>query len=224
MSLLLDTHTLIWWLADQQVSDEARARIAEPSTRVVVSVASIWEAVIKSAIGKLELPEALAPAATEEGFELLSITAAHAEQVGELTLHHRDPFDRMLVAQAQLEGLTVVTRDRIFDLYPVSVRAADGAVGLDRRSGARRRTGRIGECACVRTGDSTSTPTRPRSGRRSRGSTATPAGGRGSGSSRRGGLVADEAWTCVVQPPLPYRLRFRLHLDEVVTERLAGRR
>ena len=121
MSLLLDTHTLIWWLADQRISDEARDRIAEPSVRVVVSVASIWEAVIKSAVGKLSLPEPLAPAAVAEGFELLPITAGHAEQVGGLTLHHRDPFDRMLVAQAQLEGLTVVTRDPVFDLYPVPV-------------------------------------------------------------------------------------------------------
>jgi PIN domain nuclease of toxin-antitoxin system len=121
MSLLLDTHALIWWLANQPVSDEAHERIAEPSTRVVVSVASIWEAVIKSSAGELNLPEPLAPAAVAEGFELLPISAAHAEQVGELTLHHRDPFDRMLIAQAQVEGLTVVTRDRVFDLYSVPV-------------------------------------------------------------------------------------------------------
>lgn len=121
--LLLDTHTLLWWLGGRRLSPEATERIADPATLVAVSAASIWEASVKSALGKLNAPESLGPVAIEEGFEPLAITFDHAEQAGALPAHHRDPFDRMLISQAQIEGLTIVTRDPVFDAYDVAVLA-----------------------------------------------------------------------------------------------------
>lgn len=96
-------------------------RIADPAELVVVSAASIWEAALKAALGKLGMPEALADAVIHEGFEALPITFAHAERAGALPGHHRDPFDRMLVAQALAEGLTVVTHDAAFEPYGVNL-------------------------------------------------------------------------------------------------------
>jgi PIN domain nuclease of toxin-antitoxin system len=89
--------------------------------REVVSAASIWEAEIKVQLGKLELEVDLAAGSLAHGFEALPITFDHARAAGRLPPHHGDPFDRMLVAQAQLEGLTIVTRDPVFDRYPVAV-------------------------------------------------------------------------------------------------------
>lgn len=121
MSLLLDTHALLWWLGGERLDEDATERISDPSTLVAVSAASIWEAAVKSALGKLDVPEPLGRAALEEGFEPLPVTFDHAELAGRLPRHHRDPFDRMLVAQAQGEGLTIVTRDLAFDAYDVPV-------------------------------------------------------------------------------------------------------
>lgn len=121
MNLLLDTHTLLWWLGGERLDEEAMERIADPSTVVAVSAASIWEAAAKRALGKLDIPEPLGRAAIEEGFEPLPVTFDHAELAGGLPRHHRDPFDRMLVAQAQLERLAIVTRDPAFDDYDVAV-------------------------------------------------------------------------------------------------------
>lgn len=121
MSVLLDTHALLWWLAGDPLSDEAIEQIADPSTLVAVSAVSIWEAGLKSALGKLEMPERLDHAAIEEGFEPLAVTFEHAERVGRLPWHHRDPFDRMLVAQAQVEELAIASRDSAFDDYDVPV-------------------------------------------------------------------------------------------------------
>ncbi|MDP9387119.1 MAG: type II toxin-antitoxin system VapC family toxin [Actinomycetota bacterium] len=121
MTLLLDTHTLLWWLAGERLEGEASERIADRSTLVAVSAASIWESAIKSAVGKLDVPEPLGRAAMEEGFAPLHVTFDHAELAGRLPKHHRDPFDRMLVAQAQTEGLAIVTRDPAFDAYDVEV-------------------------------------------------------------------------------------------------------
>ena len=117
MSLLLDTHVLLWWLDGSRLGKAIIARIADPGELVVVSAASIWEAAIKAALGKLETPEALSAVVVDEGFEPLPITFAHAEHAGALPPHHRDPFDRMLIAQAFIEGLTVVTHDPAFDPY-----------------------------------------------------------------------------------------------------------
>jgi PIN domain nuclease of toxin-antitoxin system len=120
VNLLLDTHALLWWLADVELTTPARAAIADPENLVVVSAASVWEASIKRALGKLDAPGGLADVVVTSGFEPLAITHAHADAAGELPPHHRDPFDRMLVAQARTEGLTIVTRDRAFDDYDVA--------------------------------------------------------------------------------------------------------
>jgi len=121
MKLLLDTHTLLWWLADRPLATEARERIADPETLVAVSAVSIWEASIKAALGKLRVPGSLSEAAAQSGFEPLPISLLHAETAGALPPHHRDPFDRMLIAQAQVEDLTIVTRGPAFNDYDVSV-------------------------------------------------------------------------------------------------------
>ena len=121
MSLLLDTHVLLWWLDGSRLTEAVVARIADRGELVFVSAASIWEAAVKASLGKLETPGALGTAAAEEGFEPLPITLDHAERAGSLPPHHRDPFDRMLVAQALTEGLTLVTHDPAFRPYGVGL-------------------------------------------------------------------------------------------------------
>lgn len=117
MKLLLDTHTVLWWLtADARLSPTARAAIARAGANAGVSAASIWEASIKRAAGKLHGPDVLG-AVVAAGLPILRIDEHHAKLAGELPLLHRDPFDRMLVAQARLEGLTLVTHDRRFEPY-----------------------------------------------------------------------------------------------------------
>ena len=112
MNLLLDTHVLLWWLDDHpNLSRRARDVIADGKNLVFVSAAVIWEIQIKQALGKLEIPKNFREVLDRQGFELLDITVDHAYAVGDLPLHHRDPFDRMLVAQAKVERLTLVTRD-----------------------------------------------------------------------------------------------------------------
>lgn len=120
MSLLLDTQVVLWWLGDMELGADAVARIADKDTLVAVSAASVWEIEIKRSIGKLEAPHGISDAVTAAGFEPLAVDLAHAESAGALPLHHRDPFDRMLVAQAQIEGLTIVTRDPSFAAYDVA--------------------------------------------------------------------------------------------------------
>lgn len=111
MSLLLDTHVILWWLTDDStLSDELKARLDE-DPEVFVSPASIWEVAIKQSIGKLSEPIDLAEEIRDSGFRELPITSEHAIVAGRLPLLHRDPFDRMLVAQAQCEGLTLASRD-----------------------------------------------------------------------------------------------------------------
>jgi PIN domain nuclease of toxin-antitoxin system len=122
VKLLLDTHALLWWLSGDAMADDAVAAIASPDTLVVVSAASVWEAAIKASLGKLVIPGSLADAVVDEGFEPLPVTAAHGERAGALPPHHRDPFDRLLVAQAQAEGLTLMSRDPAFRPYDVAVR------------------------------------------------------------------------------------------------------
>jgi PIN domain nuclease of toxin-antitoxin system len=121
LRLLLDTHILIWWAHEVPIAPDAAIAIRSPENRVVVSAASIWEAEIKVQIGKLELEGDLAAESAEHGFEPMAITVDHAVAAGRLPPHHGDPFDRMLVAQAQLEGLTIVSRDPVFDQYSVAV-------------------------------------------------------------------------------------------------------
>jgi PIN domain nuclease of toxin-antitoxin system len=97
--LLLDAHALLWWLADDAtLAVPARAAISAPATEVIVSAASVWEIEIKRALGKLTAPDGLVDAIDASAFITLPITAADAERAGRLPPHHRDPFDRMLVA------------------------------------------------------------------------------------------------------------------------------
>ena len=120
MRLLLDAHALLWWLADDAtLGSEARARIADPANEILVSAATVWEIAIKRALGKLEAPRELADAIADAGFEEAPVTAADAERAGALEPHHRDPFDRMVVAQATRLGATILTRDPAFARYGV---------------------------------------------------------------------------------------------------------
>ncbi|MFO1155018.1 MAG: type II toxin-antitoxin system VapC family toxin [Rhodospirillales bacterium] len=126
MNLLLDTHVLLWWLSDDtRLGDQARSAIADARSRVWVSAASAWEVVIKAALGRLALPgppaEVVRTALTENDFTSLAITIDHALAVSALPAIHADPFDRILVAQAIAERLTLVTADTIFVRYPVPV-------------------------------------------------------------------------------------------------------
>jgi len=109
VNLLLDTHTVLWWFANDSLSAEASGAIADPENLAYVSVASIWEISIKQAIGKLTVPEEFYEAVWED-FEPLHISIADARRAGELPRHHRDPFDRMLFAQALAHDLTLVSR------------------------------------------------------------------------------------------------------------------
>lgn len=125
MRLLLDTHVLLWALeSPTTLRPEARAAIENPRNPVLVSAASTWELGVKSAVGKLRVPDDLAYQLREKRFTPLPVTVEHGLRVGELPLLHKDPFDRLLVAQAQLEGLTIVTRDRRIALYGVETLAA----------------------------------------------------------------------------------------------------
>lgn len=119
--LLLDTRTLLWWLGGQPLEREAVELIEEPATAVLVSAASIWEIAIKRQVGKLRFEGSAVEEVVEAGFDLLPIAGSDAERAGDLPPHHRDPFDRMLVAQAQVHELTVVTRDPAFDSYDVAL-------------------------------------------------------------------------------------------------------
>lgn len=125
MRLLLDAHALLWWLADDPSLDRhARDLIADPANEVIVSAATVWEIAIKRAVGKLEAPDGLAAALQRSGFIDAPITAADAELAGGLEAIHRDPFDRMLVAQALRLRAVVVTRDSIFLRYGMETVAA----------------------------------------------------------------------------------------------------
>lgn len=122
MNLLLDTHALLWWLDDHPtLSTTAKTAIANTENLVLISAAVIWEIKIKQSLGKLKIPRNFRKVLDEQPFEMLSITAEHAYAVGELPAHHRDPFDRMLIAQAKVEGLTIVTRDDHLKKYRVSI-------------------------------------------------------------------------------------------------------
>jgi PIN domain nuclease of toxin-antitoxin system len=117
--LLLDTHALLWWLADEGLTVPARDAIADPGNVVMVSAASAWEISIKKALGKLAAPDDLEHQVRASGFLPLPISLAHGVAAGRLDRFHEDPFDRMLIAQARAEGLTIVTRDKRFDEYGV---------------------------------------------------------------------------------------------------------
>jgi PIN domain nuclease of toxin-antitoxin system len=123
---LLDSHVLIW-AAEGKLSGLGREVIEEQAEVVVVSAATIWEIEIKRALGRLASPPGLIEMIEEAGFEQLPISSEHSLQAARLPLHHRDPFDRMLVAQARVEGLTLATADRVMADYDVPLMAVSRA-------------------------------------------------------------------------------------------------
>ncbi|OLE51457.1 MAG: twitching motility protein PilT [Acidobacteria bacterium 13_1_20CM_3_53_8] len=125
MKLLLDTHTFIWFImGSPNLSANARALIEDVANEKFLSVASLWEIAIKLSIGKLTLSvpfDVLIPQQLSlNGFELLNIEIDHAAIVATLPFHHRDPFDRLLIAQAMFEKMPIVSIDTVFDAYPVT--------------------------------------------------------------------------------------------------------
>ena len=116
--LLLDTHAILWYVeGNTRMPPATRAQIDDGEHRVVASAVSFWEIAIKSGLGKLKADADLPERLTDAGFELLPITAGHAWSLRDLPHHHRDPFDRLLIAQALRERLSIVTRDPAFGLY-----------------------------------------------------------------------------------------------------------
>ena len=122
MRLLLDSHALLWALtAPEKLSSDAAGAIAAAANNVWFSPASVWEMEIKRAQGKLELPDSWLDAVEHTRFSELPIRCSHTAAAGRLPWHHRDPFDRMLIAQALVEDLRLVTRDRLVVAYGVKV-------------------------------------------------------------------------------------------------------
>jgi PIN domain nuclease of toxin-antitoxin system len=120
LRLLLDTHVLLWWLSDnRRLGATARAAVGDPDNDVYVSAATVWECALKRALGKLTVPDDLSGEIQRSGFDALPIGSRHAEAAGALPRHHDDPFDRMLVAQAMEEGLTLTSADPRFGAYDV---------------------------------------------------------------------------------------------------------
>ncbi len=120
MDLLLDTHVSIWWASrDPKLTENARAAIADSENRVVASAVSVWEISIKRAAGKLAFRHDILQALDQTGFDTHDVNPHHADLAGSLPLHHADPFDRLLVAQARIEGLVLVTQDRYLRSYGV---------------------------------------------------------------------------------------------------------
>ncbi len=118
MRLMLDTHVLLWWRdAARPLSRRARAAIADGSNQILVSIASLWEITIKRALGKIAFADDLEIVLQEERFDLLSISFEHLRALDALPHLHRDPFDRLLLAQSLAEGLPIVSSDRKFAAY-----------------------------------------------------------------------------------------------------------
>lgn len=126
MRLLLDTHTFLWLAeAPDKLSPTVRGLILDPDTVLILSVISLWEILIKSALGKLSLRLPLRRLLTEQqntnGLHILPVTLDHVLALDGLPLHHKDPFDRLLIAQATVEGLTLASVDHVFSHYPVAL-------------------------------------------------------------------------------------------------------
>lgn len=123
MNLLLDTHIFLWWMAnDKQLSAPTKKLISDVDNLIFVSSVTAWEIAIKKQLGKLQAPEDIAYAVSQCGFYELPIEIAHATAVGDLVAHHKDPFDRLLIAQARCERLTILTHDNLFKQYDVAVK------------------------------------------------------------------------------------------------------
>ena len=123
--LLLDTHVFLWWLNDDPaLGEHARGEISNGRNHVYVSAATVWEMSIKRALGKLQAPGDIEAVVEAERFIKLNISLRHGEQAGALPPFHRDPFDRMLIAQAQSDNLILVTADDQFEQYGASLMKA----------------------------------------------------------------------------------------------------
>jgi len=123
---LLDTHILLWWLGKKAaLSHQETEIISNPAHLVFVSSASVWEIAMKESMGKLTLPGSFYSRLAEQPLEKLPITAEHARQTAQLPLHHKDPFDRMLIAQARCERITLISRDRQMAKYEVGLLAKE---------------------------------------------------------------------------------------------------
>ncbi|MFQ6042809.1 MAG: type II toxin-antitoxin system VapC family toxin [Candidatus Poribacteria bacterium] len=124
MDLILDTHAFIWFVnGDKNLTTKAREVIENPSNFSYISIASLWEMAIKISLGKLEIKYPFEQVLTqiyENGFEILPITFEDTLVISELPFHHRDPFDRLIVAQAMTEGMTIISKDKSFDDYKVT--------------------------------------------------------------------------------------------------------
>ena len=122
MRLLLDTHVALWWLTDDETLSDEVKQLIDNEVEVFISGASVWEISIKQALGKLVGPPDLLDVLDRSGLLELPIRSRHAAEAGGLPLEHRDPFDRMLVAQARCEGLTLLSRDPQMRRYDVTLR------------------------------------------------------------------------------------------------------
>lgn len=122
MKLLLDTRTALWWMeGGERVGDQASRALVDPENEVLLSAAVVWEVAIKRSLGKLRAPAGFAAAIQDAGGVPLPVTIAHAEAVEHLPWHHRDPFDRLLIAQALAEDAALLSRDDQFAAYGIRV-------------------------------------------------------------------------------------------------------
>jgi PIN domain nuclease of toxin-antitoxin system len=118
--LLIDSHAFLWWSeASARLGAAARNVLADPASEVLVSIAGLWELTIKQSSGRLTLPDDLQAMVASQGFTVLPVTFIHLRRIGTLPRVHRDPFDRMMIAQALAEGIPIATGDRIFAAYGV---------------------------------------------------------------------------------------------------------
>ena len=123
MNILLDTHIILWWLAnDSHLSNASREIIANTKNSIYVSAASAWEISIKKSLGKLDAPDDFEITLLSNGFLPLPITISHAQLAGFLPKHHEDPFDRMLIAQSKIEKFTLLTHDKHLALYEAKIK------------------------------------------------------------------------------------------------------
>lgn len=122
MRLLLDANALLWWRnASRRLSRPARDAIGDGRNEIILSAATLWEITIKRGLGKLQFPDDLEQVMHEEAFSLMPVAYAHLQTYDSLPHHHRDPFDRLLIAQSLSEGIPIATGDRIFAAYGVQV-------------------------------------------------------------------------------------------------------
>ncbi|MCA9997973.1 MAG: type II toxin-antitoxin system VapC family toxin [Anaerolineales bacterium] len=126
MKLLFDTHTFIWWDSDpSQLSQQVLELCHNPENTLILSIATVWEIQIKSQLGKLSLTlplnEYVRTQQQANGFYILPIHLEHVFKLNELPLHHKDPFDRLLIAQSAIEDAVLLSKDRIFAAYPINV-------------------------------------------------------------------------------------------------------